>query len=280
MKTSISLFLLLFIIFWGCKKDSIIEPVNYGHSIILVPDTSKALAQTMDTVKPYDKLPETVQVVDVPVLFEFKDADNNVYHAIQIGSQIWSRENLKTTRYRDGSPISYVEESSSWKALYSGAYCHYNNDPANSEKYGMLYNYYAVGTGKLAPDGWHVATLRDWSALLDALQIEIIVGDVGPLVAASDWIDPFYVNLINDDGRRSACTNSTGFTAMPNGYRDYWSRANPKFECLGTQAAWWASCSQYTGVVVYMDGTFGVFTRDDRPVKAGYGIRLVKDAVK
>jgi len=71
-------------------------------------------------------------------------------------------ENLKTTKYDDGSSIQIITDSIAWEALTAGAYCWYNNDMTNKEKYGALYNWYIVNTKKLCPIGWHVPTEREF----------------------------------------------------------------------------------------------------------------------
>jgi uncharacterized protein (TIGR02145 family) len=95
-----------------------------------------------------------------------KDIDGNVYHIDTIGTQVWMVENLKTTKYRDGSPIPKVTNNNEWGSLTTAAYCNWNNDPAIDSKYGKLYNWYAVDDiHSIAPEGWHVATDDEWKAL-------------------------------------------------------------------------------------------------------------------
>ncbi|MCX6225745.1 MAG: hypothetical protein NTV01_13505, partial [Bacteroidia bacterium] len=106
-------------------------------------------------------LPDTTTTV--------KDIDGNLYHVKKIGKQYWTVENLKTTRLNDGTAIPNVTNSSSWSKLTSMAYCWYDNDPVNKTDYGALYNWFAVDTKKLAPRGWHVATLADWNQMIDPL---------------------------------------------------------------------------------------------------------------
>ena len=93
------------------------------------------------------------------------DIDGNVYHLITIGTQVWLVENLKTTRYNDGAPIPLVTDSAAWSLLTTPGYCWYNNDIANKNPNGALYNWFAVNTGKLAPTGWHVPTDAEWTIL-------------------------------------------------------------------------------------------------------------------
>jgi hypothetical protein len=92
-----------------------------------------------------------------------KDIDGNVYNTVIIGIQVWTKENLKTTKYNDGSPIPNVTDDTQWENLTTGAYSWHNNDAANYKNpYGGLYNWYAVETGKLCPTGWHVPTEDEW----------------------------------------------------------------------------------------------------------------------
>ncbi len=268
MKTIFILIAALIFAFGGCKKDPIIDPVDSSGDTAVTPDDGK----TPDA----GKLSNTGTPVKGVVLFEFKDIDGNRYHAIQIGKQIWSQENLKTTHYNDGTPMPCIRGTSEWETMNSGAYCHYLNEVSNSEIYGLLYNNYAVTSNKLAPEGWHVATYEEWNTLLTEIGFDIHLfnanNNVGPLVDAKDWREPFY----DFNNNRILCTNSTAFTALPNGYRDIsLSQSLPEFDCLGVQAAWWASTPS---TIIYLDGTFGIFPRNDRPNNVGAGIRLVKDA--
>ncbi len=97
------------------------------------------------------------------------DIEGNIYETIGIGSQIWMAENLKTTKYNDGTEILQVIEDDVWSRLDgppTPAFCWYNNDEAsNKEIYGALYDWYAVNTGKLCPAGWHVPSFNEWAVL-------------------------------------------------------------------------------------------------------------------
>jgi len=89
------------------------------------------------------------------------DYDGNEYDVILIGDQIWMAENLKVTHYRNGDEIENVTDGTQWANLTTGAYCYYDNNAANGDIYGALYNWYAVAeddTRGLAPEGWHVPT--------------------------------------------------------------------------------------------------------------------------
>jgi hypothetical protein len=102
------------------------------------------------------------------------DIDGNYYNTVTIssqvrkaenaiGSQVWIAENLRVTKYSDGTDIPLVTDNSEWWNLSTGAYCWYDNDyDIYGRVYGALYNQYAVSTKKLCPLGWHVPTLEEW----------------------------------------------------------------------------------------------------------------------
>jgi uncharacterized protein (TIGR02145 family) len=143
-----------------------------------------------------------------------KDIDGNEYLTVNIGNLTWMVENLKTTRYNDGTAIPLVTDNVAWNALTTPGYCWYNNDSISYKNtYGALYNWYAVNTAKLAPAGWHVATQAEWLQL---------VGSGNSLKEAgnSHW--------------STGGTNLTGFTALPGGFR-----SSTGFS--GGYAAWWSS---------------------------------------
>lgn len=111
---------------------------------------------------------------DAIVNFEFvlcQDADGAKYSVVGIGGEIYMAENLRTTKYNNGIPIDKVEASGGWADLTDGAYCYYDNDSAiNAADYGALYNFAAVNTGNLCPNGWHVPSEVEWQDLLIFLQ--------------------------------------------------------------------------------------------------------------
>ena len=89
---------------------------------------------------------------------EIADSDGNTYKTLIIGEQEWFAENLKTSKYNDGTTIPNVTNDTQWSNETIGAWCHYDNDSDYECTYGKLYNWYAVETGKLCPTGWHVPT--------------------------------------------------------------------------------------------------------------------------
>ncbi len=106
-------------------------------------------------------------LVKLAIRTTVKDADSNEYAIVVIGDQVWTAENLRTTRFNDGTSIPLVTVDSLWSSLTTPAYCFYNNTTnlAEQKKWGALYNWYTVNTGKLAPAGWHVSTDNDWETM-------------------------------------------------------------------------------------------------------------------
>ena len=158
-----------------------------------------------------------------------KDIDGNVYHVIKIGTQRWMQENLKTAHYRDGTPIIEMENSAKWVNVgesKTGAWCYYDNNEGNNPTYGKLYNWYAVAdTHHLCPTGWHVPSKVEWDVLTDYLGGYKVAG--GRIKAMTLW-----------KTRNKGADNSSGFTALPGGYRD---TARTIFHYLGGIGDFWSS---------------------------------------
>ena len=166
---------------------------------------------------------------------EAKDADGNIYTSVTIGTQEWMSENLRTTKYSDGTSIPNVTGFSQWDSLNSGAWCYYNNDNQYDTIYGKLYNYYAVNTNKLCPTGWHVPTDADWTELTDYLTADGHSSDEGTaLKATSGWVDGGYE--ING-------TDDYGWKGLPGGYRFTARHAIhvSSFSSIGSFGYWWSS---------------------------------------
>ncbi len=179
------------------------------------------------------------------------DVDGNVYRTVKIGNQEWTTENLRTTKYNDGSPLANITGKSTWDScLYTltDAYCFYNNttNPDSIEKFGALYNWYAVNSGKLAPAGWHVPTDEEW----DTLQNYLIANGYNwdgtttenkiakSMAAKTDWKS-------NSDGVKGAVgndltkNNGTGFSALPGGVRG----EDNDFNGRASEGYWWSAAN-------------------------------------
>lgn len=100
------------------------------------------------------------------------------FPTVTINSQNWMSKNLDVDRYRNGDEIPHVQNMEEWSTLNYGAWCYYNNNPANGEKYGKIYNNYAVNDKRgLAPEGFHIATTKEWVELTNSLGNLIMAAD-------------------------------------------------------------------------------------------------------
>jgi uncharacterized protein (TIGR02145 family) len=180
---------------------------------------------------------------DDPSVGTVKDADGNKYNTVKIGSQVWMVENLKTTKYNDGTSIPNVTDNDTWSNLTTGAYCNYVNLESNSSTYGRLYNWYAVNTGKLAPVGWHVPSEDDWTILENYLIANgynydgtLDVNKIAKsLCAKTNWA---LSSEAGTPGYAPENNNRSGFTALPGGYLSNYSGP---FNYIGEYGFWWSS---------------------------------------
>jgi uncharacterized protein (TIGR02145 family) len=137
--------------------------------------------------------------------------DGNIYKIITIGTQTWMAENLKATKYNDGTDISLVLGQMEWTNLSTPGYCYYLNDyNTYGSTYGCLYNWQAVNTGKLCPEGWHAPSKNEFVTLIDHLGGEQIAGGKLKTTGTIQWIYP-----------NEGATNESGFSALPAGYRNF-----------------------------------------------------------
>jgi uncharacterized protein (TIGR02145 family) len=196
------------------------------------------------------------------------------FPSITIGTQTWKTKNLDVATYSDGTPIPQVTDPTQWTNLTTGAWCYYNNDSVNGATYGKLYNWYAVAgihdtdpntpNKKLAPTGYHIPSDVEWTTLTNYLGGESVAGGKMKSTGTSLWNTP------NTDA-----TNSSGFTGLPGGYRDY----NGTFSAIGVYGSWWGSTEYYTTYawsrfLYYNDGS----ANRGRSLKTfGFSVRCLRD---
>jgi uncharacterized protein (TIGR02145 family) len=168
-------------------------------------------------------------------IISLKDIDGNKYKTVTIGTQVWMAENLKTTKYNDGTPIPTVKENDEWAALKTPGFCWYNNDSIGNKKtYGALYNWYAVNTARLCPTGWHVPSESEWAKITTYLGEVGFTGGKLKESGTAHWRTP-----------NTGATNESGFTALPGGYRSF----EGIFNSIGIYGYWWSS-TEYNGTTV------------------------------
>ena len=209
-----------------------------------------------------------------------KDSDGNVYTTIVIGNQVWTIENLRTTKYNDGTDIPLVTDDTEWTNLTSPGYCWYNNttDVAEQKKWGALYNWYAVNTAKLAPAGWHVPRDAEWDTLQKFLKASgyttgwLCDGTQSiaqSMAAKTDWSG---ASAVCAPGYNLSINNRSGFSALPGGFRNIWG----KFNEINHEGRWWSATEDSTSY--YLSSVSPNLNRFDSNNKMmGYNVRCVQD---
>jgi uncharacterized protein (TIGR02145 family) len=197
------------------------------------------------------------------------DQNGNVFDTVRIGDQTWMDENLNVDKFSNGDPIPEAKTEGEWKAYSQAgeaAWCFYENDPKNGEKYGKLYNWYTVNDPRgLAPKGWHIPTDEEWTILTNQLGGESKSG--AKMKTKDGW----------KDGGNG--TNSSGFLGLPGGFRDYDGRY---FEYLGITGSWWSSTESIYNA---LSGSYWQLSTNDAKCESGYtyakgggfSIRCIRD---
>ena len=196
---------------------------------------------------------------------------------VTIGTQTWTKKNLDVATYSDGTPIPQVTDPEKWAALTTGAWCYYNNDPANGAVYGKLYNWYAVagiynkasGTDasqrkKLAPTGYHLPTDSEWTTLTDYLGGAGVAGSELKETGTTHWNSP------NTDA-----TNTSGFKGLPGGLR----YIDGTFDDIGYDGYWWSS-SEYLSTYAWYRFLYyynGTAYRSYYSKTYGFSVRCLRD---
>lgn len=198
------------LLFTGCKKQILSDKT---------PETIAGAAankQAKFNVCHYDVLTgtsKTIEVAGAALAAHLKHGDTQgscSEVSTSICGKDWMKKNLDVSTYRNGDPIPQVTDPGAWAALTTGAWCYYENVSANGTTYGKLYNWYAVNDPRgLAPSGWHVPTDAEWTSLTNCLGGADVAGGALKETGDTHWWS------------NTGATNSTGFTALPAGYRDY-----------------------------------------------------------
>jgi uncharacterized protein (TIGR02145 family) len=245
---------LLFLIFPSCQKDEL----DQGS----VPDMDGLSSSALSTKGKisYGKV---------------KDVAGNVYKTVKIGKQWWMAENLKTTKYSEGTSIPNVTGDAAWAALTAPGYCWYNDEEEiYKNMYGALYNFYVVdatsnGGKNICPTGWHVPSDAEWHTLIKYLDLdaqESLLPDPESLIAADKLKE---VGNSHWQIQNEGATNETGFTALPAGYRNEYGIC----EAIGIACWWWCAPEQmYRSMSAYG----GRIDRDHFYQTAGISVRCVK----
>jgi uncharacterized protein (TIGR02145 family) len=198
---------------------------NYRNIMTDIPDKTKTIAFDL-----------------IPVI----DEDKNNYHTVAIGNQTWMEENLRTTKYNDGSDISMRWDSIPAFAWYD------NSKETFKDPYGALYNGFAVNTGNICPAGWHMPTVDEWVSLKDYLTVNDFnyqgeLGAIGKSLASkTGWNVPQLISNLHGGylpipngsvGKNPRFNNASGFNGFPGGMRN----PDGSFSNIGYTGVWWSS---------------------------------------
>ena len=164
------------------------------------------------------------------------DIDGNLYQTIQIGTQCWMKENLKTTRYRNGTQIDFPGANNDlWESNNTGAFAWYDNNISWKNTYGALYNWYAtVNSNNLCPQGWHVPSNSEFTSIVSFLGGEDVAGGKMKSTSTEPAPHPRW------DMPNNAATNESGFSGFPGGDR---ASTMGQYLGLGVYGRWWSSSS-------------------------------------
>jgi len=194
------------------------------------------------------------------------DIDNNNYKTVNIGSQTWMAENLRTTKFSDGTLIAKITTDAEWSSMTTPAYCIVNNEEGFMPIVGAIYNFYAVSTGKLCPVGWHVPDQTEVTTLEYSLGGVALAAGKLKEAGTGHWRNP-NVNA----------TNESGFTALPASGRQKDGYFDPGAD---TYCCWWVSNSLGPyGIYFGMTNESGRLQNDGsgQTKPTGMSIRCVKD---
>jgi uncharacterized protein (TIGR02145 family) len=214
------------------------------------------------------KVDDVAQIIVKPGP-NISDVEGNSYKTVTIGTQTWMAENLKTSKYNDGTLIPNITDNTQWEKNTTGAWAYYNNDASNNAKYGKLYNWYALspttnGNKNVCPTGWHVPTDAEWTILTEYLGGESVAGGKMKEIGTTSWISP------NTDA-----TNTSLFTGLPGGSRFSFGF----YFNVGLHGYWWSSTENSANNAWYR-GLFslgGDAYRDNDGKSAGFSVRCLRD---
>jgi uncharacterized protein (TIGR02145 family) len=195
---------------------------------------------------------------------------------VVIGTQTWTTKNLDVATYSDGTVIPQVTDDTEWANLTTGAWCYYNNDPANGTIYGKLYNWYALNgiyneasktntslRKKLAPTGYYIPSNADWTILTTYLGGANIAGGKMKETGTTHWSSP-----------NTSATNSSGFTGLPSGYRNI----NVSFGNIGDDCHLWSSSEVNNSPLTrFLSRNVGNFFTNNSDYKSGFSVRCLKN---
>jgi uncharacterized protein (TIGR02145 family) len=195
------------------------------------------------------------------------DIDGNTYNTVSIGNQCWTKENLRVSRYNNGTLIPIVTDATAWGSLTTGGRSWYDNDSTTYEiPYGNLYNWYAVtDSKKLCPSGWDVPTDAEWTILTETLGGESVAGGKMKSTGTTYW-----------SSESAGTDNSSGFSALPGGYR---RGDDGSFDRVSSRAFFW-SATELDGSGAWLRNLYysnGNVVMNNNYKSGGASVRCLRD---
>lgn len=231
------------------------------------------------------------------------DIDNNSYNTVEVGTQCWTKENLRVRKYNDGTVIRFDKSggtagniSHTWGGLglRYGAHTLYEHDstaiPSNLSYYGYLYNWYAVAgiigdggpsTKNICPTGWHVPSDPEWTVMIQNLDPSQVVNSVNVATFTGDQSTTAGIvmksgsNLWSAASPASPRTNTSDFSVLPGGYREI----DGSFYDVRDYASFWTATEFNSLNAWYRDLNHDNSNvgRDNYDKPAGLSVRCLKD---
>ncbi len=190
---------------------------------------------------------------------------------VTIGEQVWMTENLNVDKFRNGDSIPHAKTKPDWQIAatsHKPAWCYYEHDSTYGAKYGKLYNWYALNDPRgLAPEGWHIPSIKEWFILFDYLGGEKVAGV--KMKSTSGWDA--------HDGGSGNGTNTSGFSGLPGGYC---SHTHGFFKFVGKNGGWWTSTEKENSawyVTLYNSGSDAQSNYAYKNKGNGFSVRCLRD---
>ena len=210
------------------------------------------------------------------------DIDGNVYETVSIGTQCWTKTNLKVTRYNNGDEIPDSTNSTFGTATI-GARTGYDVSVVSLNDYvgtfGYLYNWYAAtDSRKLCPDGWHVPTDEEWTILIQALDPSQVVNSGNVSTFSGIQSTTAGKKLKKNDAllwSTNTGTDDLFFSALPGG-----GRVSGGSFFISSLAWFWSATqsSPSNAWIRFLDGgTDSVIRNNYNDKRSGFSVRCLKD---
>ncbi|MFN8241628.1 MAG: FISUMP domain-containing protein [Bacteroidales bacterium] len=258
------------------------ETTSYGKTInadvnpVTVEDTVYAVIRGLDSLKTYHFRVKAVNDLGVSYSHDttFKtvltgvkstvtDIDGNTYNTIGIGYQEWITENLRTTKFNNGTAITLVDKDTSWIKTTTPAYCWFENNTSNGPVYGGLYNWYAAHSGNLCPTGFRVPKDADLAELIAYVGGAGVAGGLLKDKTAGFWNSP-----------NTGASDKFGFKALGAGKRF----TDGTYDLLKVEGNWWIDTEYGNLNAIYLNMlyNYGNSFQSYTGKKTGMSIRCVK----